>query len=84
VRRAVAGVILVADAVGVKHHSAFHRLFAAAEWSLDDLGLAVFSLIEPWLKEGPVMLAVDDPLHGPKGVRLTSPWPALRDICTSV
>lgn len=66
-RRTVTGMILAADAVGAKHHSAFHRLFAAAEWSLDDLGLAVFSLIEPWLKPGSVMLAVDDTLARKRG-----------------
>ncbi len=37
-RRTVTGMILAADAVGTKHHSSFHRLFAKAEWCLDDLG----------------------------------------------
>lgn len=39
-RHTVTGMILAADAVGIKHHSAFHRLFAKAKWVLDDLGLA--------------------------------------------
>lgn len=38
-RRTVTGMILAADAVGTKHHSAFHRVFASAQWSLDELGL---------------------------------------------
>lgn len=55
---------------GVKHHSAFHRLFAAARWSLDELGMAVFALIEPWLGDGPVMLALDDTLARKRGLKV--------------
>ena len=70
-RRTVTGMILAAGAVGTghKHHSACHRVFAAARWSLDELGLAVFGLILPLL-EGVVLLAVDDTparKRGPKG-----------------
>jgi hypothetical protein len=61
-RRTVTGMILAAGAVGGKHHSAFHRFFASAQWSLDELGLAVFGLIQPWLSAGPVLLALDDTL----------------------
>ncbi len=56
-RHTVTGMILAADAVGTKHHSAFHRLLATAEWVLDDLGLAVFGLIGPWLGDETVMLS---------------------------
>ncbi|MEW6197800.1 MAG: transposase, partial [Planctomycetota bacterium] len=59
-RRTVTRMILAADAVETKHPSAFHRVFAAARWSLDELGLAVFHLILPWLAPGPVLLALDD------------------------
>ena len=62
-RRTVTGMILAAGAVGgrSKHHSAYHRVFAAARWSLDELGLAVFGLlILPLLVDGAVLLAVDD------------------------
>lgn len=52
---------------GLKHHSAFHRVFAAAQWSLDELGLAVFGLILPWLDDGLIMLAVDDTLARKRG-----------------
>ncbi len=58
-RRTVTGMILAADTVGTKHYSAFHRLFAKAEWYLDELGVAVFKLIELWLCDGAVMLALD-------------------------
>ena len=46
-RRTVTGMILAAGAaVGAKHHSAYHRLFAAARWSLDELGLDFYHLGE--------------------------------------
>jgi DDE superfamily endonuclease len=67
-RHTVTGMIMAADAVGAKHHSAYHRLFAAAHWSLDELGLAVFGLIVPLLDDL-VLLGVDDTLarkRGPK------------------
>lgn len=69
-RRTVTGMILAADAVGSKHHSAFHRFFAAARWSLDELGLAVFGLSQPWLAAGPVLLALDDTLARKRGKKV--------------
>jgi hypothetical protein len=70
-RRTVTGMIVAADAVGErgKHHSAYHRLFAAARWSLDELGLAVFGLIRPLL-DGVVLLAVDDTLARKRGLKV--------------
>ena len=44
-RRTVTGMIAAAGAVGQKHHSTFHRLFASARWSLDRAGLVVFDLM---------------------------------------
>ena len=61
-RRTVTGMLLAAGAVGTKHHSAFHRLFAQAQWSLDRLGLIVFDLIEPYLAGEQIFLAIDDTL----------------------
>ena len=69
-RRTVTGMILAADAVGSKHHSCFHRLFAGARWSLDQLGLAVFALILPWLDDGPILLALDDTLARKRGLKV--------------
>lgn len=70
-RHTVTGMILAADAVGTKHHSSFHRLFAKAEWCLDDLGLAAFQLIEPRLTRAhPVMLALDDTLARKRGLKV--------------
>jgi hypothetical protein len=62
-------MILAANAVGEKHHSAYHRLFAAARWSLDELGLAVFSLILP-LRQGTLRLVVDDTLARKRGLKV--------------
>jgi SRSO17 transposase len=69
-RRTVTGMILAADAVDTKHHSAFHRVFAAARWSLDELGLAVFDLIVGWLSDDPVLLAIDDTLARKRGLKV--------------
>jgi SRSO17 transposase len=69
-RRTVTGMILAADAVDHKHHSAFHRVFATARWSLDELGLAVFDRILPCLDGGPVFLALDDTLARKRGLKV--------------
>ena len=66
-RRVVTRMIEAADAVGAKHHSAFHRVFSAACWSLDELGLAIFTRIEPWLSDDPVLLSLDDTLARKRG-----------------
>ena len=66
-RRTVTGMLLAAGAVGRKHHSAFHRVFATARWSLDELGLAVFELILPWIRQDPILLALDDTLARKRG-----------------
>jgi hypothetical protein len=66
-RCTVTGMILAAGAVGDKHHSAYHRVFSAARWSLDELGLAVFGLIAPLLATGPTLLAIDDTLARKRG-----------------
>lgn len=68
-RRTVTGMILAADAVGTKHHSAYHRLFASARWSLDELGLAVLGLILPLLS-GTIRLVVDDTLARKRGLKV--------------
>lgn len=68
-RRTVTGMILAADAVEDKHHSVFHRVFAAARWSLDELGLAIFGMILPWI-DGDVLLAIDDTLARKRGLKV--------------
>lgn len=66
-RRTVTRIILAADAVRTKHFSSFHRFFAAASWSLDELGLVVFDLIRPWLGSGEILLSLDDTLARKRG-----------------
>ncbi len=68
-RRTVTGMIQAAGAVGTKHHSAFHRVFAAARWSLDELGLAALDLVLRLLDPAAgVWLAVDDTLARKRGL----------------
>jgi hypothetical protein len=68
-RRTVTQMILAAGEAAEKHFSSYHRLFSAARWSLDALGLAVFGLIEPFLGSV-VMLALDDTLCRKRGVKM--------------
>jgi len=69
-RHTVTGAILAADAVGTKHHSSFHRLFAKAEWHLDELGLAVFGLMLRWVRSDLILLAIDDTLARKRGLKI--------------
>lgn len=70
-RRNITSMIVAAGVAGVKHHSSFHRVFAAARWSLDAFGLAVFRLIEPYLDEDqPVLLSLDDTLARKFGLKI--------------
>jgi hypothetical protein len=68
-RRTVTRMIVAAGAVGQKHHSAFHRLFSSARWSLDHAGLIVFDLMLPWLGDT-VLLAGDDTLARKRGLKM--------------
>lgn len=69
-RRIVTGMMMAAGVAGVRHHAAFHRLFAAARWSLDMVGLAVFRILKVWLEEQPVLLAIDDTLAAKRGLKV--------------
>jgi hypothetical protein len=60
-RGTVTRSILSAGSLATKHFSSYHRLFSAARWSLDAVGLGVFDLVEPWLGDA-IMLGVDDTL----------------------
>jgi hypothetical protein len=68
-RRTVTRMILAAGATADKHYSSYHRLFSAARWSLDALGLAVFALVEPFLGDV-VMLGLDDTLCRKRGLKM--------------
>lgn len=68
-RHAVTRMILAAGDVADKHFSSYHRLFSAARWSLDALGLAVFDLIQPFTR-GVVQRALDDTLARKRGLKM--------------
>ena len=69
-RRTVTAMLQAAGAVGSKHHSAFHRLFASARWSRDQLGLAVFDILMAFFDQDVVRLAVDDTLAHKRGLKI--------------
>jgi DDE superfamily endonuclease len=68
-RRTITGMLTATGIAGKRHHSAFHRLFAQARWSLDALGLAVFRLLQPLLPADTIFLALDDTLARKRGLK---------------
>ena len=67
-RRTIMGML---RAGGVdRHHSAFHRIFASAVWSIDSVGLAVYDLIRKLLPQETVFLAGDDTLVSRRGLKM--------------
>lgn len=68
-RRTVTRMILAAGQSAGKHYSSYHRLFSSARWSLDEVGLAVFDLMEPWLGDT-VLLGLDDTLARKRGLKM--------------
>jgi hypothetical protein len=68
-RRTVTRMILAAGEAADKHYSSYHRVFSAARWSLDAVGLAVFDLMRPFLGEV-VMLGLDDTLARKRGLKM--------------
>ncbi len=69
-RRTVTGMLLAAGIAGRRHHASFHRLFASASWSLDAIGLLIFHILECWLREGSILLAIDDTLAPKRGLKV--------------
>lgn len=68
-RHTVTRMILAAGSGAEKHFSSYHRLFSAARWSLDAVGLAVFDLMEPFLGNV-TLLALDDTLCRKRGLKM--------------
>jgi hypothetical protein len=68
-RRTVTRMILAAGDSADKHYSSYHRVFSAARWSLDRVGLAAFDLMSPSI-EGDVLLALDDTLARKRGLKM--------------
>ena len=48
-RGIVTRMIVAAGSGATKHFSSYHRLFSSASWSLDAMGLTVFTMLEPFL-----------------------------------
>jgi hypothetical protein len=62
-RHTVTAVVLAAGATGGRHISVFHRFFARARWSLDQVGRGLFSLALRWIPaDEPLYLLGDDTL----------------------
>jgi len=68
-KRTVTRMILAAGSSADKHYSSYHRLFSAARWSLDAVGLAFLALVEPFLGEV-VMLGLDNTLARKRGLAM--------------
>jgi hypothetical protein len=68
-RHTVTRMILAAGDAADKHFSSYHRLFSAARWSLDTMGLSVFDLIQPFLGST-VILGLDDTLARKRGLKM--------------
>ncbi len=68
-RRTVTQMIVAAGAIDDKHFSSFHRFFSHAKWSRDDLGLAIFGVLQHVLPTT-VLLSVDDTLARKRGLKM--------------
>lgn len=69
-RRTITGMLVAAGVAGQQHHAAFHRVFSAARWSLDQLGLIVFMLLRTLLPAGTVHLSLDDTEAHKRGLKV--------------
>lgn len=65
-RRTILGMVR-ASGTG-RHHAAFHRMFAVARWSVDQVGLNIFRMITANSKQ--IFLAVDDTLLPRFGLKI--------------
>ena len=71
-RGIVTRMIVAAGSGATKHFSSYHGLLSAASWSLDAMGLAVLTMIRPFLGDV-VMLGLDDTLARKRGLRMFLP-----------
>ena len=67
-RRTIMGMLRAGGSQ--RHHSAFHRLFASARWSVDRAGLAVYDLIRRFVPQAVVFLVGDDTLLSRRGLKM--------------
>lgn len=69
-RRTITGMLVAAGVAETMHHAAFHRVFSAARWSLDQLGLIVFVILRSVLPEGTVSVTLDDTEAHKRGLKV--------------
>lgn len=69
-RRTVTQILACSGSAHEKHFCSFHRFFSAASWSLDALGMYLFQVVEPFVDDGAVFLAVDDTLARKRGRKI--------------
>lgn len=79
-RRTVLGMVRSANTN--KHHSAYHRIFASAVWSIDCVGLALFDLVTRCAPQGTYLLAGDDTTLARCGLKVFGAG-MHRDACLS-
>jgi len=69
--RFVTECILSGSTAPTKHFTCFHRLFAIAVWSLDSLcGILAHLIVQTFLPNGTIHLAVDDTLCYKRGLHI--------------
>ncbi|QDV23650.1 IS701 family transposase [Aureliella helgolandensis] len=67
-RRNITGALRAIDPT--KHHSAYHRIFAGARWSIDQVGLAMFDLVVKLTDQQHCYLVGDDTLIHKTGLKI--------------
>jgi len=67
-RRTVLGIVRCSGTT--RHHAAFHRVFAAAKWSIDRVGMAIFDLTLRLAPQETAFLAGDDTLLSRCGLKI--------------
>lgn len=79
-RRNITGALRATDPT--KHHSAYHRIFASARWSIDQVGLAIFDLVVKLTDQATYYLVGDDTLIHKTGLKIYAAG-MHRDACQS-
>jgi hypothetical protein len=79
-RRTILGGLRAGDPT--KHHSAYHRIFASARWSIDQVGLALFNLAATIVPQDVYHLVGDDTLVSKSGLKVYGAG-MHRDACNS-
>lgn len=69
-RRSVTQLLQGAGAVGQKDHSAFHRFFSRARWSMDEVSCVLLRMLLTLVPDGVVYLLVDDTLCRKRGLHI--------------